>query len=352
MRVTVLMPNAPPLVCGVADHSLLMGSALARLGCEVDYLACRSDGSRMEHPDMHTWDGSAGGLAGAIRRAGTQVLWLQYSGYGYSRKGVPFRLARALGQLRKGRHAPRIAVCMHETHADLSRLGWHAALLQRLQIAAARRVARAGDVVFATVDVNLQRCVNEYGVAPERISLLPIATNIPRVTLDEGDRAAFRKRLGLAAGARIAAVFGLWATQSRALALFEDDLASALRGGRIDHVIAIGGETAAPPGGPLTSGAPSLNGQLTVLGPAPEQEVARILRCCDVGLVPTPLDYVRKSGVAAAFTTAELDIWMKNGRSELIIDREPEPFPEWADLAASAMERIGPERKRHEHDRR
>ena len=340
MRITMLMPNLPPIVCGIADHSLLLGEALNGLGSTVDYLALRRDENASGELNTHLWDGSVKGLMEVSRRLGTEVLWVQYSGYGFSRTGMPFGLARALGNVRKSEYAPMVIVCMHETHANLTRLGWRAPLIRQLQIAAARRVVRTGDIVFATVEVNLNRCIDEYGVPSDAISLLPIASNIPVVPAREADRFTFRRRLGLSGDARIAAVFGLWATQVRTLELFSRELEISLRRGRIDHVIAIGGEADQPPKAPLKIGGNSLDGHLTVYGPAAGSEVARILRCCDIGLVSTPPDYLRKSGVAAAFAAANLELWMKNERSEMIVERNPAPFPSWEDLAGMANKKI------------
>jgi hypothetical protein len=70
---------------------------------------------------------------------------------------------------------------------------------------------------------------------------------------------------------------------------------------------------------------------------------------CARGLVPTPLDYVRKSGVAAAFATAELELWMKNEQSELVVEKNPEPFPDWNDLAVLASEKMSSCWSRREH---
>ena len=340
MRITMVMPNLPPMVCGIADHSIMLGEALKGLGSKIDYLALRCHEDGPDRSGMHLWDGSAKGLRQVIRRLGTEVLWIQYSGYGFSRKGIPLRLARALEEIRKRPAAPTIVVCMHETHANRARLGWPAPLIQRLQIVASRRVVRAADIVFATVDVNLNRCVDEYEVSRTSISLLPIASNIPNAQVQESDRVAFRRQLNLSDNARIAAIFGLWATQLRTLELFGDELISSLRHGRIDHVLAIGGEAKQPPMNLLKVGGEHLNGHLTVYGPAPGPEIAKILRCCDIGLVPTPRDYLRKSGVAAAFVAADLELWVKNARAELSVDRNPAPFPQWRELAGMANERI------------
>jgi len=169
---------------------------------------------------------------------------------------------------------------------------------------------------------------------------LPIASNIPNVEVQESDRVAFRRQLMLPENARIAVTFGLWATQLRTLALFGDELVSSLRHRQIDHVLAIGGEAKQPPVNLLKVGGKHLNGHLTVYGPAPGPEIAKILGCCDVGLVPTPRDYLRKSGVAAAFVAANLDLWTKSARSEFAVERNLAPFPQWRDLAGIAHERI------------
>ena len=340
MRFTMLMPNPPPVVCGIVDHSLRLGEALEGLGLTVNYLAPRRKGLESSENTVHFWDGSAKDLEYKIRQLGTEVLWIQYSGYGYSSKGVPIGLARALDRVRRGRSAPTMVICMHETHANLARLGWRALPIQMLQRKIARRVARAGDVVFATVEVNFNRCIEEYGVSRESIALLPIASNIPSVKAQSSDRIALREQLNLSADARIAAIFGLWATQARTLELFSGELDKSLHNGEIDHVLAIGGEAPHPPDNILKSNGTRFNGSLTVLGPGSGEEIAKVLSCCDIGLIPTPPDYVRKSGVAAAFVAANLELWMKNDRSEMVVERNPAPFPEWEELASMAYEKI------------
>lgn len=340
MRITMLMPNAPDMVCGISDHGRNLGEALCELGFELDFLALRTPANGQESMPVERWDGTPVALAEAVRLAGSEILWVQYSGYGFSRKGIPFNLARALERVRKMRAAPLIVIYMHETHASLNRLGWHGPLVQHLQSAAARRIARTGDIVFASVEANMRQCIDEYGVSREAVSLLPIASNIPNVRVRESDRIALRKKLGLAESARIAAVFGLWSTQLRALDLFKGELSGALRQGRIDHVLAIGGESDEPPRNPDEICALELEGRLTVHGPACPASVGRILKCCDVGLVATPPSHLGKSGVAAAFAAADLELWLKGENSELVVETGPNLRPTWPDLARAAAERI------------
>ena len=344
MRVVMLMPNAPDAVCGISDHGRNLGDALRAYDFDIRYLVAR-DGGAADAAEI--WDGKPGTLVGAVRDAGCDVLWVQYSGYGFSRMGMPFGLARGLERLRSMACVPSIVVCMHETHANLGGRGWRGRILERLQRRAAGRIARSADIVFVSVETNLRRCIDEYGVAEEALSLLPVASNIPDVRIGEVDRAELRKGLGLAENARIAAVFGLWSTQIRTLKLFADDLSDALREGRIDHVLAVGGESLAPPENPGEACGDRLNGSLTVHGPATAANVARMLACCDVGLVATPLSHLGKSGVAAAFAAAELELWLKNERSELVVASSPQPRPSWQTLARLARERISEHMETH-----
>jgi hypothetical protein len=340
MRITMLMPNLPPLVCGLADHGVNLGEAFRKLGAETSYLGLRGGADDGGGSDMYTWNGSTNDLIRMLRQLSTEVLWVQYSGYGFSKRGIPIGLARTIEVIRKSNSDLKIAVCMHETHASKAGLGWCASLIQPLQISVGRRIARVADVLFATVDVNLDRCVGEYGISPTAISLLPIASNIPTVRVRDSDRVALREQLNLHKNARIAVIFGLWATQLRTMKLFREHLESSLRIGQIDHVLAVGGDTGPCQKNALTEQGRALNGHFTVYGPASGPEIGRILRCCDVGLVPTPLAYLRKSGVAAAFSAAKLELWLKNERAEIMVKTNIEPFPTWDQVAGMAMESL------------
>lgn len=340
MRITMLMPKLPPAVCGIADHSLMLGKALEDLDVKVRLLAPRSGANASAESQERLWDGSAKGLRAVIRSDGADVLWVQYSGYGFSSKGVPMGLARAVEGIAGRESGTTIVACMHETHAGTSGLGWRAPIMQPLQIAAARRIVRAADIVFATVDENLERCIHEYGASRDAVELLPISANLPEIRVTAAERDAFREGLRLQKKARIAVIFGLWSSQLRSIALFKADLQSALRAGHIDHVVAVGGEAAPHRMSAMLGRAKELGGRMSVLGPAPAADVARILRCCDIGLVPTPPAYLRKSGVAAAFAAADLEVWLKTGCGGAVMRTNVEAFPAWSQIAALALETI------------
>lgn len=338
MQVTLLMPNLPPAVCGIADHSLLLGESLERLGAKVNHLAPHGGITIPQGAETCLWDGTANGLQAAIRRHGTDVLWIQYSGYGFSGKGIPSGLARAIEHVVRCCSGTSIVVCMHETHASKASLGWRAPIVQPLQISVARRIVRAADIVFATVSINLEQCIHEYGVSRDAIRLLPIAANLPDVHVTDAERKRFRNRLGLGKGARLAAIFGLCSSQVRSITLFRTELESALRRGQVEHIVVVGGEGTPSPMNAVRREANHFNGRMSVLGPAPADDIARVLRCCDIGLVPTPPEYLRKSGVAAAFVAAGLEIWMKDASGNTIVEVDMETFPSWDQIATLALE--------------
>lgn len=340
MHITMLMPNLPPFVCGVADHGIMLGEALGRLGVNINYLGLRGGTGSSDASTMELWDGSTNSLESALRGMSSDFLWVQYSGYGFSRRGVPISLVQTLAGIRKRRPDLRIVVCMHETHASSAGLRWRTPFIQPLQIFAGKRTAQAAHILFATVEKNLLRCVREYGVPAKRVSLLPIASNIPGVAVDSGERVAFRKQLNLHDNARIAVIFGTWATQERTLRLFREDLKLSLENAQIDHVLAIGGDHACCRKEILGALGKQLGKHFTVRGPASREEIGRTLGCCNVGLVPTPLDYLRKSGVVAAFSAAKLELWQKDGGAGTAILRDVEPFPSWEQVANTAMNQL------------
>ena len=340
MHITMLMPNLPPIVCGVADHGIMLGEALGRRGAEVSYLGLRGGTGSSAVSEMELWDGSTNGLEAALRELSSDFLWVQYSGYGFSRRGIPISLVRALEGMRKRRTDLRIVVCMHETHASSAGLKWRTPLIQPLQIFTGKRTAQAAHILFATVETNLVRCVREYGVPAQRVTLLPIASNIPGVAVAPDERLAFRKQLGLPENARIAVIFGTWATQERTLRLFREDLKRSLVNAQLDHVLAIGGDQNSSRKEALIALAKQFDKHLTVRGPASREDIGRTLGCCNVGLVPTPLDYLRKSGVVAAFSAAKLELWQKNEGAGVTFLRDVEPFPSWGQVADTAISRL------------
>jgi hypothetical protein len=313
MRVSFLSPRLPPDVCGVADHTRLLAAAMVEEGAEVGFihrLPRAGDGGLPRGPVAH-WHGAASSLRQHVAAQDPDWLWVQLSNYGYSRWGAPFALVRALGGL--GRPRPRVVVCLHETHCLPQQLGFKGPLLSPWQRHTVGAVARRADVVFATVPVYWRRVVEEYGVPAERVTLLPIGSNVPDPEWTESDRTLMRRGLGWADGELVAVTFGTYASQLRALSCFEALLTRGVAEGRLQRIICLGGDRQAPPPELVAWQQRVPSGVLHVMGPRPAEEVGRILACCDVALAPTPRPVLEKSGAFMAFAFAGLAVVVHSG---------------------------------------
>jgi hypothetical protein len=311
MRVTFLSPRLPPAVCGLADHAKWLAGAMAKRRAEVGFIHCQEQALVCDLPPgpVDFWGGNHSGLEACLGRQRPDWLWVQLSGYGYSRWGAPYRLMRALAWVR--RHLPdvRLAICVHETHCQPNQLGRKGPVLARWQRYTASRVARLGHVVFPTIGPYTDCVLHDYGVEPHRVLQLPIASNIPAVTLTVTERAQSRQALGWQADETVAVTFGTVVTQLRALEWFAPLLARGLREGHLHRVICVGGddsgahaelsawETRAP-----------FAGALQVLGRPQARRVGEILACSDFAFLPTSRKFIEKSGAFVACATAGLAV--------------------------------------------
>ncbi len=98
MRVTFLAPRLPPAVCGVADHTQKLAEAMAEQGVEVGFIHTKLDAAEtVQLPGpIDFWDGDKRSLIELLKRQRANWLWVQLSGYGYSRWGAPFILGQAV----------------------------------------------------------------------------------------------------------------------------------------------------------------------------------------------------------------------------------------------------------------
>lgn len=255
----------------------------------------------------HYWDSSAVDLAAFLRAQNADWLWVQLSAYGYSRWGAPYRLGKALASIKRQLPGLRLAVYLHETHCDAGQLGWKGPVLSPWQKHTVGRVARLADVVFTSTRLWRERALASYGLSPERVILLPIGSNLPRVVLSPEQRAAERQARGWGANEAIGVIFGSFPIQQRALERFEPLLRAGRASGRLDRVVCIGGDQADPPL-ELRRWQERLPGPLDILGHRPAGEVATVLACCDYGFPATPRCLLEKSGGFAAFAEAGLAV--------------------------------------------
>lgn len=348
MHVTFLTPNLPPSVCGLADHTRLLGAALARRGYGVSIVARRRDASTSTENiagwvgATAIWDGTSGGLLRFLGHVRADWLWVQLSGYGYSRFGAPWKLSRTLKVVR--RHYPdlRFAVCVHETYCHPDQLGPKGRVLSAWQRFTVGQILRQGDLVLPTIPLFLGQCLHEYRLPPARLELLPIAASTAAVRLTEEQRSRLRRELGLAPSDRVAVTFGRWNSQRMALERLGPTVQRAIDEGSLSSVIAVGGENSMPPEwiGEFMAKRPWA-GRLQVLGKQPAERIAEVLAVVDVGLVPTPWPVWEKSSAARAFEQAGLTLWIfdHETRGCRVMPPNPKP-PTWETIAEILLERL------------
>src|SRR5262249_52693088 len=152
MRITFLAPRLPPAVCGVADHTLLLAEAMIGEGAEVSFIHREPfTGTAQSLPGpVCRWEGGAEALAACLARQEADWLWVQFSNYGYSRFGAPYRLWRELKQFRQRMPNVRIALYMHETHCLPPQLGVKGPILSPWQRYTVGAVTRLGDLIFVS----------------------------------------------------------------------------------------------------------------------------------------------------------------------------------------------------------
>ncbi len=184
-RISFLAPRFPPRVCGVGDHTWWMAETLRGMGATVGFIHGDDQHEFVLPPGpVDFWDGTPQSLIRCVNRQQPDWLWVQLSGYGYSRWGAPYRLGVALKHLKRNRADIRLVIYLHETHCRRNQLGIKGPVLSPWQRFTVGRVARMGDLVFCTIPRYREQAIADYGVCPQRVSVVPVGTNIPVKALD------------------------------------------------------------------------------------------------------------------------------------------------------------------------
>lgn len=314
MRISFLSPRLPPATCGVGDHTAHLAEAIATLGADVAFIYRQPmpTAPRKLNGPVSQWQGGSRSLLPCIAEQAPEWLWVQLSGYGYSRCGAPYRLGRALAHVRRALPELGVAVCVHETHCQPHQLGQKGFLLSPWQRHTVGRVTRLADLVLPTNRAWLERVIHEYAVPADRVTLMPIGSNVPPVHWTPGERAQRRQGLGWRHTDVVAVLFGSYPSQVQALVRFETLLAQGIQQRYLDKIVCVGGQSPAQ----VQALDPShwaqrlgcADNRLQVLGPRPAQEVGEILACADLALAPTPRSLLGKSGVFMAFAAAGLPV--------------------------------------------
>lgn len=215
------------------------------------------------------------------RLQAVDTLIFNYVGYGYARRGAPWRLVSTICDW-KARHPKRsLLTFVHEIHnfgPPWSSSFW----LSPVQKHLLRRLVKTSDVCvtsnesFATV---LRRWVSA-----ERIVILPVCSNIGEAEMITG--------WGEREPAMV--VFGTPPVREGAYYRVREQLSRAVEELEVREILDIGASTAVPD---AIAGIP-----VRTLGLLPQPEVSRLLRTSRFGFLSYPPHLLDKSGVFAAYT--------------------------------------------------
>lgn len=272
--IHLVAPSAPPKICGVGDHSLLLGRALAALRpVRVHCGQIQPHGQLPGLDAAFDFDSRFPWTLGRVARdpalcAGDQVLF-QYTNFAYGRYGFNPWLAPFLRKLR--RKGLVVATMFHETYMPAQ--GIKIRMMGAWQRVFFRDVGRNSDVCFFSVDPWTERYSSWFPDA--EVATLRVGSNIPLVP---ADRDVERARLGIAPDEIALVVFG--GTHPSRLFDWIVSASRALEGAGIRHRVVHVGPDRDEVATKL-AGAPLLE-----LGTLPPEEVSRALRVADLFLSP------------------------------------------------------------------
>jgi len=270
----MIAPSAPPKVCGVGDHTFLLGRALAsRARLRIH---CGQGAPAPDLPDLDArvdFDSSRPRTLGPLSRspefsAGDGVL-VQYTNFAFGSRGFNPWLAPAMARWR--RKGLRITTIFHETYTDQK--GPKGLAMRTWQRYFFWRVGLASHACLFSVEPWTRRYSAWFPRA--RVETLRVGSNIPVVPVD---RSRLRGELGIGEGVPVLGVFG--GTHPSRLFDWIERASSSLTSAGIRHVVLRIGPDSEVVARRLAS-APLLD-----LGIREPAEVSRALGCCDVFLSP------------------------------------------------------------------
>lgn len=270
----LIAPSAPPKICGVADHTLMIGRALAAstrvaIHCGQADPSPRFPGIPFRVDFDHERPSTLVPLAKSDAFAPGDRVLLQFTNFAYARWGLNFGLARAMAAWR--RRGLAVATMFHETYTDQP--GPKGLAMRTWQRHFFRSVGRNSDLCLFSIEPWSAEYRSWFPAA--KVETLAVGSNIPTAPVD---RDVHRATLGLPPGLPVLGVFG-GAHPSR---LYGWVLAASnhLAAKGVDHrVLRVGPDSERVR--ELLAGTP-----LVDIGILDAEDASRALSCCDMFLGP------------------------------------------------------------------
>jgi hypothetical protein len=326
MKIAFVCSCIEPGRDGVGDYARELAVALIRHGHEVRLLGlaerfCSAAGEGSQ---------KSGGLPLPVLRLPEAVPWaerlaqarswldsfqpdwlsLQFVIYGYSRKGLPWRIAHRLGALCGGW---RVHLMMHETWIGfMPGSPWRQRLIgavQRRMVAGLVRRLRPA-LVHTTIPL-YQLQLTDEGV---RVALLPLFTNIPVAETDGAWLRGELAKLGLAEARRaewfLLGVFGSFHPRWPLAPAVRLGLAEADKTGKRLAFMGIG-RAGSVRDAMLKELRREFGERVLVhhFGEQPPARVSEFLRSLDAGVATLPVEFNGKSSAVATLRAHGVRVW-------------------------------------------
>lgn len=320
MRILFIVPSLDRGRDGVCDYVFSLGHECSRLGCDVCVTNLSGNYAQFSSVQPHDVDcyprdkPEISALSSLVRDFKPDWVSLQYSPYGYSGHGVPWKLGRLIHLLNS---AISIHLYFHETWIEAQK-GWSLSSLKTgvisyLQYQAIRRLVKS-------LNPDKIHTSNPYyfdQLAPllrtSDVAVLPVFSNIPVVNSlnPPQERAALLSRFPEAKEFnRVHVFFGKlppeWPLEE-VLALLSD---AADERGLTALFLSVGEQRR---GESLWTGcAESVRwkGRMTAMGGIPAGDVSRVLQAVDYGIAVSPSHLLAKSGAVAAMCEHGLPVFV------------------------------------------
>jgi len=223
MRIVIITKNLPPAVCGIGDHSVMLGEAIRAKGHSVTIIAGNGDIGADRCVEDNFWlPERIGRLAERLKALKPDHVILQYTPLMYALQGGRQNPALAAFWAACSREY-RTSIILHETYF---RACWHLPSLIRgtFEKKMLKAMVLSSHNVFTASQPLLDEVKGWSGSA--RVCLLPIGANF---VFQPVDRERLRTEWGIASGEIVLALFGGGKINLRKLSGYIDATDALLR---------------------------------------------------------------------------------------------------------------------------
>lgn len=287
-----IAPELPPTVGGVADYTAILSRRLVEVSDgNIEPTLMHAGWRKAETIDVDfpivdlSGQCSASALANTIEKLAEEtssrtVVLLEYSGYGYAKRGAPLWLVRGARQACRN-ESVSILTMFHEISA--SGPVWSSAFwLSPVQSYVARQLSRLSSGIMTTHPTRADR-LRGYVEQNAQIQVCPAFSNVG----EPSSRPSFEGR-----GAR-AVVFGGGRTKKALYDTHQTVIQAGLERWGVETVVDVGPPEAAMPD--------ALETKVEVRGVQPAEDIGQLLLNTRIGLLHYPAAHLTKSGIMAAY---------------------------------------------------